>query len=358
MKKYLLYCLLSTLPLQHFAQETTVSLPEMNLADEYYFDNWIYGADTFFVMPIQLSEFTPFVAFDFNIEYDPTIVEPFTENLTGVNADDYIMVANYMGFANFAMINDGSLSTEVFSVSENQSMLSVSFVGDSATTSLYNSCNGNLMYLAFKKVSPCYEGPIFLEFWNGDLGEAFVNENQTAAFSMQAATFSSTEESTAYAIDGEVALNLIQGEVIQNGNMLEAIVSGGTPPYTYQWEDKSGNMLDENSYFSPSQYADYIFTATDVNGCSYFAYATFEEVSGFEEYLAQPTIYPNPVYTQLQINFSEAYQYQLIDLTGKIVRQGNGKQQSIIQRGDLPKGIYILSVLTAGNQIHQKLIFD
>jgi hypothetical protein len=358
MKKCFLYCLLSAIPLQHFAQETTVSLPEMDLADEYYFDNWIYGADTFFVAPIQLSEFAPFVEFQFNISYDQTLLEPFTANLTGVNADDYIMVANYMGFANFAMINDGNLNTEVFSVSGNQSMLSVSFTGDSATTSLYNSCNGNLMYLAFKKVAPCYEGPIFLEFWNGDLGEEFVNENQTTAFSMQSAAFSSTEDGSAYAIDGEVVLNLIHAEVIQNSNMLEAIVSGGTPPYTYQWEDKAGNVLNENSFFSPSQFADYILTATDVNGCSYFVYASFEEVSGVGENKANLSVFPNPVQTQFQINFVEAYQYQLMDITGKIVRQGVGEQQTVIQRGVLPKGIYILSILTDDNQIYEQLIFE
>ena len=357
MKKYLIFYLL-VLPLQHFAQEVTLSLPEMNLSEEFYFDNWVYNEDTFFVVPVQLNEFVPLVAFYFNITYNPTIIEPYTEYLSEINADIYIMETNFMDVANFSMVNDGNLTTEVFSVSENQEMMTVSFNSDSATQSLYGNCNGNLMYLAFKKVDPCNKSPISLSFWDGDLGTSFVNQNQTQAFGLQAAVLYTTAQGTAYGAGGEITFSYIQGEVLQNGDILEAIINGGTPPYNYQWEDKEGNVLNNNSFFYPEEYADYLLLVTDANDCEYYFYVTFSEQSTVADidYILQA--YPNPVKDQFSIDVIGNYHYRLTDVTGKLIMQGRGENQTIITRGNISMGVYFLTITKQKRQSRQKLIFN
>ncbi len=46
---------------------------------------------------------------------------------------------------------------------------------------------------------------------------------------------------------------------------LSALVSGGTPPYTYIWSDAASNPI--SNPFSPSTSAQYLVSATDSNGC-------------------------------------------------------------------------------------------
>jgi gliding motility-associated-like protein len=50
-----------------------------------------------------------------------------------------------------------------------------------------------------------------------------------------------------------------------NGNdgSLEAFISGGTPPYNYDWQVSSGN----NSFASGFSKGDYMLTVSDANGC-------------------------------------------------------------------------------------------
>lgn len=357
MKKYLVYCLLSFLPFQHFAQEVTISLPQVNLLEEPHFDNWTYESETFFVVPLQLSEFTPFVEFHFNLSYDPSVIEFLSEGLLEVNSDDFITEMN-LEELNLSMVHEGDLTSEVFAVSGSQSMFTVSFIGDSATVSRYNNCNGNVMYLPFKKIAPCQKAPIFLTFWNGDLGKTFVNEDQTNEFSMQANTYSSTSEGTAIAIGGEVIPSFMQGEAFQDGEFLAANIVGGTPPYTYQWEDKEAVVLGVDSVFYPEIFADYLLVVTDVNDCYFYSYATYSEVNIIVEKGFDINVSPNPVQNQFSIQGVGVYSYQIFDTRGKLVIQGVGEGVSTIFRENNPAGLYVLVITNGESVLHQKLIFN
>ena len=50
--------------------------------------------------------------------------------------------------------------------------------------------------------------------------------------------------------NASVSFNILTADVIQNGNVLQSSVSGGTPPYTYEWSDKMDEILSTDSCFS------------------------------------------------------------------------------------------------------------
>jgi hypothetical protein len=73
----------------------------------------------------------------------------------------------------------------------------------------------------------------------------------------------------------------------------------------------------------------FLFTNTFVN-----------DVQKLQEYNLSFNIYPNPSSNTLFIDTDEKeFRVQLIDLTGKIIREGSDKRISII---DLPSGIYLI----------------
>ena len=62
--------------------------------------------------------------------------------LNQINDDSYIMVANYMGVADFAMVSGGIITGVVNTINTSQSLLTLSFAGSTAAQTLFNSCNG------------------------------------------------------------------------------------------------------------------------------------------------------------------------------------------------------------------------
>lgn len=357
-KRLIIGGLITLLPFQSIAQELSVALPELNLETAFYYDNWIYGTDTFFVAPIYFDSFISFTDFSFNVRYSSTHLMPLSEHLTEINSEDYVMVANYMGAADFAMISEGSLSVTVFPVSATESMLSVSYTGPAIPKNFYNSCNGHLMYLAFKKLTPCYEDPLSMEFWNGDADGAFVNPTQTAAFSLTGEQLYTTADSSLLVQNGFVQFNALSGEIIQNGSLLEANISGGIQPYGYQWLDSTANLLDDNLFYSPIAEGAYTLEVTDVTGCVFTETITFTEGATLNEMFRNDLVYPNPAKQSLNIILSEPYNYRLTDLQGRILQTGQGFGQSKLERNHYKNGLYLLQIKTKGEQHNLKVIFN
>lgn len=349
---------LSLLSLQSFAQQLAVSLPDLDLETAFYFDNWLYETDTFFVAPIYFDSFISFTEFNFNVRYNPTHLSLVADYLTEINAEEYVMVANYMGAADFAMISEGELTTTVFPVSPSVSMLSVQYTGPAIPENFYNSCNGHLMYLAFKKLTPCYEETIPIAFWDGDLDTAFVNPSQTTPFSLMGEQPYTVEDGSLSLQDGTVALNVLSGEVIQNGNLLEANMSGGIQPYSYQWYDSEGSLLDENLFYSPSEEGDYSLQVTDVSGCVFVSEINYTQVAAVGESNKRKMVYPNPVQEQLNILLEGPYSYQLLDLKGSVLQKGKGINHTLLPRNQLETGIYLLQIQTKNEQHNIKISFN
>ncbi|HLP31895.1 MAG TPA: T9SS type A sorting domain-containing protein, partial [Bacteroidia bacterium] len=67
-------------------------------------------------------------------------------------------------------------------------------------------------------------------------------------------------------------------------------------------------------------------------------------------------IYPNPANSSFTIDMKGNFTYELIDITGKSVRKGNGQDKEVISIADMTKGIYILRLTTPENNYVSRLV--
>ena len=74
------------------------------------------------------------------------------------------------------------------------------------------------------------------------------------------------------------------------------------------------------------------------------------------------TFYPNPAHDRISVTFSpdgDQYQMQVIDLSGRIVKQIDGIfDRAVIERGNLPAGIYnVVLSKSSGKRLHGRVVF-
>ena len=336
------------------ANTQSISLPELNLGTSFYFDQWVLNTDTFFVAPIYIDTYIDFNEFHLNIKYNHNVVEPLISELNQINDDSYIMVANYMGVADFAMVSGGNITGVVNTINASQSLLTLSFSGSVAAQTLFNSCNGNLLYLAFKKVNPCFKGPFYLQFWNGDDNGTFINPIQTHACQIIGITSTySTETGNLLAVQGEVTFDIPQANIQVNGNALEALVQGGTLPLSYEWSDKFGTVLGSGYNYLPTDTGMVVLTVIDADGCmSVTSHNFYFSSSSVVEESSRQNIYPNPSMGVIYIH-NEIDRIVVLNLMGMVYYDGKEK---VIDLTNLQKGVYLIQITRHNYTITEKII--
>ncbi len=159
----------------------------------------------------------------------------------------------------------------------------------------------------------------------------------------------------------EVSLDVINPdplEIVFDGtpNVVTAIVSGGTPPYTYTWNN--GVTVPSNG-ISPGQY--FSLTVTDAKGCisskDSDGYTSVKEVG--KNMLSGLKVFPNPLagFDKVNITFtlreSQTVSVTVYDFSGKVVYEQKswltqGEHLNTFETSGLNRGIYLIKL--SGNQ--------
>jgi len=143
---------------------------------------------------------------------------------------------------------------------------------------------------------------------------------------------------------------LIDFDVITNDLLdLTARVSGGTPPYSYSWDDYIGH----NSHtLTEVEYGEYAVEVTDSNGCSAYATVSVEDPSVS---VADPAreqqikVYPNPATDRVYVEIPHDYRYEqilLISQDGLVIRELSHSSNNVreISLEGLSPGVYHIHV--------------
>jgi hypothetical protein len=134
--------------------------------------------------------------------------------------------------------------------------------------------------------------------------------------------------------------SIINGVLTEsNGTITIGSITGGTPPYTFIWEDFPGETGNTINFENPGNYS---VTITDSRGCT-----AFESILATSlETVATQTfeIFPNPASDVLKIEdqSGSTFHFTVFTVDGKILHTGNSLQGTVIQTTDWPQGIYLL----------------
>ncbi|MFH1319448.1 MAG: T9SS type A sorting domain-containing protein, partial [Bacteroidota bacterium] len=163
-----------------------------------------------------------------------------------------------------------------------------------------------------------------------------------------------------------VAIDASQGSC--NG-IATAIVSGGTTPYTYQWNDPYSQVTQMAAGLCPGTYN---VIVTDGNGNTETASATVDEITGIEtqtgfEPLSELMVYPNPnrgiFNLKIYLEEKEDINIKIFDMQGQLIwkkdfRSFENFESLVIDLSDYSGGIYHLQIVYGNGIINKKVIIE
>ena len=351
MKRTLLFCLLS-LPFLVYTQVAITFSDEFNLQELSEYDNWQYQQNTFFVLPLSINDFIAIENYQFNITYNPQLLQLDHQIIDDINHNDFTDSYNVLSALSG---QQGSISAEVFDISSNLAMATITYSHTSPISEAqFDNGYAVLLYLPFKKIDACSKAPFSVVFSDGNIDGQYINPNQTNAFIVnQTLSYEGGNITTQNAF---ISFNILTADVFQNGSTLEPSINGGTPPYIFEWTDKMDEVLATDSLFTPSESGDFLFYVYDQNNCVSILYVSYEQTANIDD-LTPPRIYPTPAKDYIKINNTSFKSYQLINSKGQIIAEESFVNNTVIYRNQLPSGLYFLKLNNGIEYIIQKVMF-
>lgn len=133
-----------------------------------------------------------------------------------------------------------------------------------------------------------------------------------------------------------------------NGNdgSVDLTVTGGTPPYTYNWAPNNETTEDLSGLDVGGTYS---CTVTDANGCSIQVDALVNSQVGiFTDVIESLTIFPNPSHGTINIQFNRSadLEIKIYNSVGQILMNttNNGQTTMTMDLNSFATGVYIVNI--------------
>ncbi len=142
-----------------------------------------------------------------------------------------------------------------------------------------------------------------------------------------------------------------------------AIVSGGTAPYTYLWDDPNNQTTATATGLTDAN--DYIVVVTDANGCTGTDTVTIRIISVTTiDGSSEVSIFPNPtsdqVFVDLDLSGEQSVQIELYNTVGqRVLARALGTVQATrveLSTADLPSGVYHVHLTIGRAHLTRKLV--
>lgn len=198
--------------------------------------------------------------------------------------------------------------------------------------------------------------------WDGEVenGVPFVPE-ETGEFTYTVTGFSDgcPDESSVTVTVNElpmVSLESTTDELLGDDGSIDINVTGGTPPYSFDWDNDGTGDYDDPEDLTDVAGGSYNVTVIDDNGCGAVSSAVVNsQLSVQNDLEVVYQVYPNPTTDQLMINKTGAFSYSLTAINGQLILEGQSADSEVVNLEDLAKGHYILNLNDGQSIVHVKI---
>jgi hypothetical protein len=152
-----------------------------------------------------------------------------------------------------------------------------------------------------------------------------------------------------------------------DGTATVGIVSGGTAPYTYLWDDPNSQTTSTATGLAGN--TTYTVIVTDANGCSK-TFSVFVVGAGVgvndQSYSNKVTVYPNPTYGNITIDLrnttTDNYTITVSNILGEkvyaITTFVNGAFKKDVDLSSFGKGVYLLNISNSSSSVTERIVVE
>lgn len=190
--------------------------------------------------------------------------------------------------------------------------------------------------------------------WNGIFtNQLFISNVKSGAYHVHVIDGNNCEDSLLVNLfnPDSISVNyIVKDETIKSKGMISLFVSGGNPPYSYNW----GNAFLGNNRTDLKGDSSYVVIVKDTNGCQKSTSIFVGSILGIDEAMIDIIkIFPNPISDILNIESEKAISsLTIIDISGKICENlayiPTYDKTLTLNLTNLENGAYFLSVNIEG----------
>ncbi len=230
-------------------------------------------------------------------------------------------------------------------------------------------CQGNMNGIS--TVTPLYGQAPFTFLWDSNAG----NQTTATATNLAPGSYCVTVTDALGLVD-QVCFEIesipaVNASVFPSGatylcdGVATVVVSGGTGPYNFSWNDPLNQTTQTATGLCPGTYT---CTISDQGTCAIQVNAVIALVGLLEHAIEEGQIitFPNPFENSIEISNLSTAQYQLDkivlrDVHGKTIEEYrqqtlNGNDSIVLVTSSLPKGLYFVELMKEGQIVRFKLV--
>lgn len=133
-------------------------------------------------------------------------------------------------------------------------------------------------------------------------------------------------------------------EVLGGDGSIDITVSGGSPPYVFDWDNDGTGDFDDTEDLTSIIGGTYIVVVQDEVVCTGNEIIELRSQVSLDENSLNVKIYPNPTTENITVSLNGQFSYELISASGEVVLNGSANNAALVDLETLANGSYFITI--------------